>query len=85
MEATKTFQQDEKEQKRRGLPVIDCDVHNTLSSETVFCIRISRSVGVGIIRCWEHLTASEVMSHAVCLTGRVTMLGPPPVIVRVQI
>lgn len=35
MEETKTFRQDEKGQKRRGLPVIDCDIHNTLSSETV--------------------------------------------------
>ena len=35
MEDTKAFKRDGKERNRRGLPVIDCDVHNTLSSETV--------------------------------------------------
>ena len=35
MEETKTLSQGEKIPKRRKLPVIDCDVHNTLASETL--------------------------------------------------
>ena len=84
MEETKVFQGDDKGQNGGDcrLSIVMCI---TRCLQRRCCIRTSPSVGVGIIRCWAHLTASGGMSRAVCPTVRVTTLGPHPVIVRARI